>query len=66
LAMTSDGWTITAGLIIPATIVGSLTALLFMRTNYQFRRREGLVLISLYVVFLGLLLAQRQGLILAS
>ncbi len=65
LAMTEEGWTVTSGLIIPATILGSAMALVFMRTNYQFRRREGVVLVTMYVVFLGLLLAQRQGLILA-
>ncbi len=66
LAMTEEGWTVTSGLIIPATILGSAMALVFMRTNYQFRRREGVVLVTMYVVFLGLLLAQRQGLILAT
>jgi Ca2+/Na+ antiporter len=34
-----------------------------MRTQYEFKRWEGVVLIGLYAVFLGLLVAQRQGLL---
>ena len=59
-------WCITSGLIIPATIVSIGVALLFMRTNYRFRRREGAMLISLYLVFLVLLALQRNGIILAT
>ena len=51
---------ITSGLIIPATILSIGVALLFMRTNYRFRRREGAMLISLYLVF-QLLALQRNG-----
>jgi len=66
LEVSSAGWTITSGLIIPATIVSIGVALLFMRTNYRFRRREGAMLISLYLVFLVLLALQRNGTILAT
>ena len=66
LEVSSGGWVITSGLIIPATIVSIGVALLFMRTNYRFRRREGAMLISLYLVFLALLALQRNGIILAT
>ena len=66
LEVSAAGWTITSGLIIPATILSIGVALLFMRTNYRFRRREGAMLISLYLVFLVLLALQRNGLILAT
>ena len=32
-----------------------------MRSQYEFKRWEGVVLILIYVVFLALLLAERQG-----
>ena len=66
LEVSAAGWTITSGLIIPATILSIGVALLFMRTNYRFRRREGAMLISLYLIFLVLLALQRNGLILAT
>ena len=66
LEVSAAGWTITSGLIIPATILSIGVALLFMRSNYRFRRREGAMLISLYLVFLLMLALQRNGLILAT
>ena len=66
LEVSDGGWIITSGLIIPATIVSVGVALLFMRSNYRFRRREGLMLISLYLIFLVLLALQRNGTILAT
>jgi Ca2+/Na+ antiporter len=48
-------------LIIPATILGTAIALMMMRSQYEFKRWEGVVLILVYVVFLALLLAEQQG-----
>jgi Ca2+/Na+ antiporter len=50
-------------LIIPATILGTIVALGMMRSQYEFKRWEGIVLISFYLIFLGLLVAQRQGIL---
>lgn len=61
LALTSDSFALTAYLIIPATFVGTGVALAMMRSQYEFKRWEGVVLILIYVVFLALLLAEQQG-----
>jgi hypothetical protein len=34
-----------------------------MRSQYEFKRWEGIVLIFFYLIFLGLLVAQRQGIL---
>ena len=41
-------------LIFPSTVVGVLVALVFMRTDYEFKKWEGGVLIAVYGVFLVL------------
>lgn len=61
LALTPASYNLTAYLIIPATFVGTAVALGMMRSQYQFKRWEGVILILIYVLFLGLLLAERQG-----
>ena len=61
LALTTSSYALTTYLIIPATFVGTGVALLMMRSQYEFKRWEGVVLILIYVVFLALLLAERQG-----
>ena len=43
---------LTAYVIIPATFVGTGVALLMMRSEYEFKRWEGVVLIFIYVLFL--------------
>jgi len=63
LSLTASGYPLAMYLIIPATIIGTVVALSMMRTQYEFKRWEGIVLIGLYAVFLGLLVAQRQGLL---
>lgn len=61
LALTSASYNLTLFLIIPATFVGTGVALAMMRSQYEFKRWEGVVLILIYVVFVALLLAERQG-----
>jgi len=63
LSLTSEGYPLTMHLIIPATILGTMVALGMMRSQYEFKRWEGIVLISFYLIFLGLLVAQRQGIL---
>ena len=63
LSLTTGGYPLVMYLIIPATIIGTVVALSMMRTQYEFKRWEGIVLIGLYAVFLGLLVAQQQGLL---
>ena len=64
--LTGEGWLLTSRLIVPITLVSLGVALLFMRTHYEFRRREGVVLASIYAVFLVLIALQHQGYILAT
>lgn len=66
LVLTGEGWLLTSRLIVPITLVSLGVALLFMRTHYEFRRREGVVLASIYAVFLVLIALQHQGYILAT
>jgi cation:H+ antiporter len=63
LSLTAAGYPLAMYLIIPATIIGTVVALGMMRTQYEFKRWEGIVLIGFYVVFLGLLVAERQGIL---
>jgi len=60
LSITDDGYGLTMFLIIPATIVGTITALFMMRSQYEFKRWEGAVLALMYLVFLSLLVAERM------
>ncbi len=64
LALTAASYDLTVYLIIPATFVGTAVALAMMRSQYEFKRGEGVVLILIYLIFIALLLAQRQGYIL--
>lgn len=63
LALTSASYDLTMFLIIPATLVGTAIALMMMRSQYEFKRWEGIVLIFVYLVFLALLLAEQQGIL---
>lgn len=63
LALTSGSYDLTVFLIIPATFIGTGVALAMMRSQYEFKRWEGVVLILIYVVFVALLLAERQGIL---
>ncbi|HJM54875.1 MAG TPA: sodium:calcium antiporter [Poseidonia sp.] len=63
LGLTSGGYPLTMYLIIPATIVGTIVALGMMRSQYEFKRWEGIALVAFYLIFLGLLVAQRQGIL---
>ena len=61
LALTEASFALTAYIIIPATFVGTGVALLMMRSQYEFKQWEGVVLILVYVVFLAALAAERLG-----
>jgi cation:H+ antiporter len=63
LALTSASYNLTLFLIVPATFVGTGVALAMMRSQYEFKRWEGVVLILIYLVFVALLLAERQGIL---
>ena len=61
LALTEASFALTAYIIIPATFVGTGVALMMMRSQYEFKQWEGVVLIMVYVVFLAALAAERLG-----
>jgi cation:H+ antiporter len=61
LALTNASFNLTAYLIIPATFFGTAVALAMMRSQYEFKRWEGVILILIYLLFIGMLLAERQG-----
>jgi ABC-type Fe3+ transport system permease subunit len=61
LALTDGSFALTAFIIIPATFVGTGVALAMMRSEYEFKRWEGAVLIMVYMVFLAALAAERTG-----
>ena len=61
LALTSASFALTAYVIIPATFVGTGVALLMMRSEYEFKRWEGVILILIYMIFLAVLAAEHQG-----
>ncbi len=63
LALTDASFALTAYIIIPATFVGTGVALVMMRSQYEFKRWEGVVLILIYVIFLAALAAERTGII---
>ena len=62
MTMTGAGVDMLMYLIFPATVVGVLVALVFMRTDYEFKKWEGGVLIAVYGVFLVLMEMYRRGL----
>jgi hypothetical protein len=51
---------------MPFTIIGCLSALLMMRTAYEFRKWEGWVMISIYGAFLIVLELHRRGMLVFS
>ena len=53
LYLTEAGSEMVMFIIMPATIICSAIALLLMRTSYEFRRNEGIMLIVLYLIFLA-------------
>ena len=59
--MTEASFALTAYIIIPATFVGTGVALMMMRSQYEFKQWEGVVLIFIYVLFLAALAAERLG-----
>ena len=61
LAMTSEGNILIMHLIVPATIIGVVTCLIFMRSGFKFNRREGIILTGIYLLFLMILELHRQG-----
>ena len=61
LALTSASFALTAYVIIPATFIGTGVALLMMRSEYEFKRWEGVILILIYMIFLAVLAAEHQG-----
>jgi len=63
LSLTAEGYPLTMHLIIPATVLGTMVALGMMRSQYEFKRWEGIALIFFYLIFLGLLVAHRQGIL---
>lgn len=62
MTMTGPGVDMLMYLIFPSTVVGVLIALVFMRTDYEFKKWEGGVLIAVYGVFLVLMEMYRRGL----
>ena len=63
LAITAGGYDLIIYIIMPFTIIGCLSALLMMRTAYEFRKWEGWIMISIYVAFLLSLELYRRGII---
>ena len=61
LALTSGSYNLTMYLIVPATLLGTAVALAMMRSGYEFKRKEGVYLILIYVVFLSVLIAEQMG-----
>jgi cation:H+ antiporter len=63
LAITAGGYDLIIYIIMPFTIIGCLSALLMMRTAYEFRKWEGWIMISIYIAFLLSLELYRRGII---
>lgn len=63
LAITAGGYDLIIYIIMPFTIIGCLSALLMMRTAYEFRKWEGWIMINIYVAFLLSLELYRRGII---
>ena len=63
MTMTDAGLDMLMYLIFPSTVVGVGIALLFMRTDYEFKKWEGGVLIAVYGIFLVLMELYRRGII---
>ena len=63
LTITAGGYDLIIYIIMPFTVIGCLSALLMMRTAYEFRKWEGWIMISIYVAFLISLELYRRGII---
>lgn len=63
MTMTDAGLDMLMYLIFPSTVVGVGIALVFMRTDYEFKKWEGGVLIAVYGIFLVLMELYRRGII---
>ena len=63
LVITAGGYDLIIYIIMPFTVIGCLSALLMMRTAYEFRKWEGWIMISIYVAFLISLELYRRGII---
>jgi len=61
MTMTDAGLDMLMYLIFPSTVVGVGIALIFMRTDYEFKKWEGGVLIAVYGIFLVLMELYRRG-----
>ena len=53
LYLTDAGADMIMLIILPATIISTAVALLLMRTSYEFKKWEGIILIVLYFIFLA-------------
>ena len=53
LYLTDGGSDMIMLVILPASIISTAVALLLMRTSYEFRKWEGIILIVLYFIFLA-------------
>ena len=53
LYLTEAGSDMIMLVILPASIISTVVALLLMRTSYEFRKWEGIALIMLYFIFLA-------------
>lgn len=53
LYLTDAGADMIMLIILPATIISTAVALLLMRTSYEFKKWEGIILIVLYLIFLA-------------
>tara|TARA_Y100000589_G_scaffold64204_1_gene55675 strand:+ start:4171 stop:5295 length:1125 start_codon:yes stop_codon:yes gene_type:complete len=54
LYLTDAGSDMIMLVILPATIISTAVALLLMRTSYEFKKWEGMILIVLYFIFLAI------------
>lgn len=63
LALTDASFALTLYIIIPATLLGTCVALAMMRSQYEFKRWEGVILILFYVIFIIVLILEQQGII---
>ena len=63
LSLTEASYGLTMYIIIPMTFFSTLAALFFMRSKYEFAKYEGIILIFVYVFFLGLLYGEHTGII---
>lgn len=52
LAITDAGFELIVYIIIPFTLLGCITALVMMRTSYEFKKWEGYSLIIMYIAFI--------------